>query len=180
MASSEQAQIQCIFSCIRAFVNGFYSGSKIRFFHALITSSIKMKHDFFGTISLILKSTFIHALRLGFFGFFYKLLVFIFSKIINNNYKIIFFLSSIISSIPFRRHFLVNKQVIQYLLPKILIVSSKRIKQQKIKYSNLLMPMLASLICGLFMLFYEIDGSLLPKSITYGMNSIFRQSSNLV
>lgn len=165
----------CTMSAYRGLRNGFYLGCQVRLTHSIAMAILFKKGSFKEKITQILENTFDHAKNLGLFVFIYKALICLITLITKNNSKTHAFLSGVIAGyVVSRKKSQVKRQVVLYLLGRILFAMTERIvKEQKIRNKFLkknYFPLVAALTCGSIMFLFEDDG----KNLTGGINETLK------
>ena len=157
----------CIISACRGFRNGFYYGGRIRFLHSIIMTILFKAGTLKEQITNICELTFEHAKNLGLFVFFYKGLFCLLNNIRGKSSNIHAMISgSIVAYFIFRKKTNVNKQIIMYLLARVLLGSADKILKEKSLHNLNYYPLLAAFTWGIIMFLFEDD----KRNLQGGLN----------
>ena len=160
------------FNCLKSFLNGFTLGAKIQIVNLSTISLIKFKGSIKKNIYKIIKKTIIDGIRLGTFGFLYRMIELFLKRIFNSNSKIIFFYAGLLASLPFNKNKLFTKQIILYLLPKVIFALIKRFRKFNMQYFEMGLSFVIYIFCGIIMIFYENNINLFTRPPTKRLNYI--------
>ena len=165
----------CTMSALRGLRNGIYLGCQVRFTHSIAMAILFKKGSFKEKITQILENTFDHAKNLGLFVFIYKALICLIAFMTKNSSKKHALLAGAIAGyVVSRKKSQVKRQVVLYLLGRILfagiekLVKEKKIRNKFIKKNYF--PLVAALTCGSIMFLFEDDG----KNLTEGINETLK------
>ena len=171
----------CALSSIKGARNGFYYGSRLRFAHAFVMSVLFGKGTIQDRFKWAVKMAFNHGSLLAIYAFTYKTVQCILARLFNRPNALWSFFAGVVGSQfiikPHNKEFTqVNKQLAYYLFSRVvegLFVLAKKLKAiPDVKGFNVIYI----LSWGLVMFLFELDKTILNRSLVASMDFIYKES----
>ena len=171
----------CIISSLKGARNGFYYGSRLRFAHSFVMGVLFGKGTLEDRLQWALKMAYSHGKLLATFVFAYKASQCILTHILRRSSPIISFFAGLIGSRliirPENREFTsINRQLAYYLVSRILEGIVAKLQKLRIipQFEGFTLTYL--LVWGLVMYLFELDKSILNKSLVASMDFLYKES----
>ena len=166
-----------ILRSLRGAVNGFTYGARIRFVHALVMGILFKKTSLFDKVKDAFLLARDHGVRLALFVFIYKTIVGALEIILKGAQHWHTFIGGAIGGFfIFRKWNPINAQIVMYLMARNLLGGAEKLRRMGYFPKKSQFAILATVCWGVVMLFYDLDASVLQKSLASSMDYLYKET----